>query len=186
MIGKMFKGCVAAIAVAAVCTSVFAADLVDNPRYLEWSKYKPGTLVRMDMTTEAAGQNVKMSMTTTLKEVTAEKVILEMKTAMDMPGMAPQVKTVTEPAKIEKAQIKPTSPEQMPNCKVVNKGTEDVKVGDKTFKCNWYEVEIEQQGMKMTSKMWTCDEVLDKMVKSESKMDMGKTSMKLAEFKVVK
>ena len=188
MIGKMLKGCAAAIAGLSVCTTIFAADLVDNPRYQEWSKYKPGTLVKMDITTVAGGQNIKSAMTTTLKEVTPEKVVLEMKTSMTIPGMPPQdnATNVVEPAKIEKAKIKPVNPEQMPNCKVTNKGTEDLKIGDKTYKCNWYEMEMEQKGMKMKGKCWTCDDVLDKLVKNDIKMEMGNTTMVLVEFKAVK
>ncbi|HBC85699.1 MAG TPA: hypothetical protein DCZ94_01965 [Lentisphaeria bacterium] len=185
MIGRMFKCCVAAVAVFAVCSTVLAQEKVDNPRYLEWSKYKPGTLIKMEM---SMPQNMKSTMTTTLKEVTPEKVVLEMKTSMAIPGMAPQenVLSVIEPAKIEKAKVKPVSPEQMPNCKVINKGTEDLKVGGKTYKCNWYEVEMQQQGMKMTSKMWTCDDVLDHLVKNVSKMSGMDTTMTLVEFKAVK
>jgi hypothetical protein len=188
MIGKMLKGTVTAVAAVVACTSILAADLVDNPRYQEWSKYKPGTLVTMDVTTVAGGQNMKSAMTTTLKEVTPEKVVIEMKTSMTVPGMAPMdnVMSMTEPAKIEKAKVKPTNPEQMPNCKVIRKGKEDVKIGDKTYKCDWYEVEMDQQGMKITSKWWTCNDLPDKMVKNDTKMDMGNTSMILTEFKAVK
>jgi hypothetical protein len=189
MIGKMLKGTVAAIAAFAVCTSILAADLVDNPRYLAWAKYKAGTNVKMDMDTAAGGQNMKSAMTTTLKEVTPEKVVLEMKTSMTVPGMAApmdNVMTMTEPAKIEPGKIKPTNPEQMPNCKVVGKGTEDVKIGGKSYNCDWYEVEMEQQGMKITSKLWTSNDLPDKMVKNETKMAMGNTSMILTEFNIVK
>jgi hypothetical protein len=94
--------------------------------------------------------------------------------------------TMTEPAKIEKEKIKPTNPEQMPNCKVLGKGTEDVKIADKTYKCEWYEVEVEQQGMKITSKYWTCKDLPDKMIKNDTKMAMGNTTMILTEFNVVK
>lgn len=189
MIGKMLKGTVAAIAAVAVCTSILAADLVDNPRYQSWAKYKPGTLVKMDMVTAAGGQDMKSTITTTLKEVTPEKVVLEMKTSMTIPGMADpmdNVMSMTEPAKIEKEKIKPTNPEQMPNCKVIGKGTEAVKIGDKSYKCDWYEVEMEQQGMKISTKFWTCNDLPDKMVKNDTKMDMGNTSMILTEFNIVK
>lgn len=189
MIGKVLKSCAVGMAAVAVCTSVFAAELVDNPRYQAWAKYKAGTNVKMDMSTNAGGQNMKSAMTTTLKEVTPEKVVLEMKTSMTMPGMAApmdNVMTMTEPAKIEAAKIKPTNPEQMPNCKVIGKGTEDVKIGDKTYKCNWYEVEVESQGMKVTSKMWTCDELPDKMIKNETKTGTVNNSMILTEFNIVK
>ena len=184
----MLKACVAAIAAVVVCTSIFAADLVDNPRYQAWAKYKAGTNVKMDMTTAAGGQNMKSALTTTLKEVTPEKVVLEMKTNMAMPGMAPieNVMTMTEPAKIEPAKIKPTDPEKIPNCKVISKGTEDVKIGDKSYKCDWYEVEMEQQGMKITSKWWSCNDLPDKMIKNDTKMAVGNTSMVLTEFNVVK
>ncbi len=64
MIGNMLKGCVAAITVLSVCETVFAAELVDNPRYQDWAKYKPGTLIKMDIATVAGEQNIKSSMTT--------------------------------------------------------------------------------------------------------------------------
>ena len=184
----MLKVCAVSVAAVVVCASILAADLVDNPRYQEWAKYKPGTLVKMDLSTVAGGMNMKSSITTTLKEVTPEKVVLEIKTSMPILGVAPQesARITIEPAKIEMADIKPTNPEQMPNCKVINKGTEDLKIGDKTYKCNWYEMEMEQQGVKFNTKYWTCDDILDKLVKSETKMSMGNTSMIMSEFKVVK
>ena len=74
----------------------------------------------------------------------------------------------------------------MPNCKVNNKGTEDLRIGDKTYKCNWYEMEMEQEGKKFNTKYWTCDELPDKLLKSDTKMSMGNTSMVLSEFKIVK
>ncbi len=189
MIGKMLKVCAVSVAAVVVCTSILAADLVDNPRYQAWAKYKAGTNVKMNMDTAAGGQNMKSVMTTTLKEVTPEKAVIEMKTTMTVPGMAApmdNVMTMTEPAKIESAKIKPTDPEKMPNCKVLGKGTEALVIGGKTYKCSWYEVEVETQGMKVTSKMWTCDELPDKMVKNDTKMAMGNTTMILTEFNVVK
>ena len=188
MTWKMLKVCAVSVAAVAICTSIFAADLVDNPRYQAWAKYKPGTLVKMDLNTSAAGMNMKSSITTTLKKVTPEKVILEIKTSIPILGVAPQenAKFIIEPAKVEKADIKPTNPEQMPNCKVNNKGTEDLKIGDKTYKCNWYEMEMEQEGKKFNTKYWTCDDLPDKLLKSDTKMSMGNTTMILTEFNVVK
>ena len=118
MTSKMLKACAAAIAAVVVSTSILAADLVDNPRYQAWAKYKAGTNVKMDMATAVGGQNMKSVVTTTLKEVTPEKVVLEMKTTMTVPGMAAPMDnamTMTEPAKIEKEKIKPTDPEKMPH-----------------------------------------------------------------------
>ncbi len=189
MPGKMFKSFAVALAAVTVCTSIFAADLVDNPRYQAWAKYKVGTNVKMDMASAAGGQNVKSVMTTTLKELTPEKAVIEMKTSMTMPGMAAPVDNVmaiTEPAKIEPSKIKPTDPEKMPNCKVLGKGTENLVIGGKTYKCNWFEVEAEQQGMKFTSKYWMCDELPDRMVKNDTKMAMGNTTLVLTEFNIVK
>ena len=183
MIGKMLKICVAAIAVVSICTPILAADLVDNPRYQSWAKYKPGTFVKMDLSTGP----MKSSKTTTLMEVTPGRVMLEVKTSMPILGVAPQEKVtaIVEPARIEAANIKPTNPEQMPNCKVTDKGTEDLKIGDRIYRCNWYEMEMEQQGAKFNTKYWICDELPDKLIKSETKMSMN-SSMILAEFKIVK
>jgi hypothetical protein len=40
--------------------------------------------------------------------------------------------------------------------------------------------------MKITSKYWTCKDLPDKMIKNDTKMAMGNTTMILTEFNVVK
>ena len=73
MIGKILRSCVAVVVMCAMCTTVLAAEMVDNPRYLDWSRYKLDTFIKRQWTTVSYGQNIKQTMmTTTLKEVTPE------------------------------------------------------------------------------------------------------------------
>ena len=62
IIGKMFKGFVSVIAISSMCATVLAAEMVDNPRYLDWSKYKLGTFIKRQWTTVSYGQNIKQTM----------------------------------------------------------------------------------------------------------------------------
>ena len=191
MIGKMLKGCTAAIVVFSLCATTLADELVDNPRYQDWAKYKPGTFIR---TVTVTGGNRKMNIfrTSTLKEVTPEKVVLEMKSSMEMPGMPPKetAVVVVEAAKIEKSKLgdETVDIEQIlkhPNFKLINKGSEDLNMGGKTCKCNWYEVEVEQQGRKLARKYWLCNDVPDKLVKTEFELGEGTSSTALVAFEAV-
>ncbi len=183
----VIDGAVAAAAVC-LCASILAQDLVDNPRYQDWSKYKPGTYIKMTSSSQVNGQQMQTAITTTLKELTPEKAVLETRSAVAIAGMPPQEQknTVTEPAKIGKSEVKPASPAQAPNSKILGKGSETLKVGGKTYKCDWVESEVEQNGVKAVVKCWTCDDILDKVVRIDTKAGPITNSMVLTEFKAVK
>jgi hypothetical protein len=135
-------------------------ELIDNPQFAHWKSFKPGTWVKHSMLMDARGMQVKSETTTTLLEVTAEKVVLETRVAMDMGGrkmdMPPAKKDV--PAKVEK------KPGQAPP----SEKEEDVVVDGKTYKCRQWEWEqAERGGSAAKAKGWICADVPGGMVKSE-------------------
>jgi len=97
--------------VLSFCHVSYAADeMVDNPQYAGWSKFKPGTSVKYSQNTVAMGQTTDGEITMTLVAITPEKATIETKMAMTMSGkkmdMPPQ--KLDLPAKVNKTEAKET------------------------------------------------------------------------------
>ncbi|MBI5724474.1 MAG: hypothetical protein HZA50_10985 [Planctomycetes bacterium] len=178
---KILAGLSAVALVAVFCGAVLAEDLVDNPGYAMWSKHKPGTTVKYKTTVTAPNMNNTTETTQTLKEVTADKVVIEMAVpSMNTPPMKSDI-----PAKIAKDKL----PENMANCKELGKGDEEIKVGDKAYKCQWkeYEVTIQagEQKFVTKSKVWICNDVPGGVIKTATETTgamASKSEMLLVEF----
>src|SRR5438094_514601 len=85
-----------------VCGTVRAGQ-VENPQYKDWAKYKAGTSTTIATTSDAGGQTSKMETKTTLKEVGADKLTIEVTTSMeaagqkmDMPAQSMEVKKMID------------------------------------------------------------------------------------------
>jgi hypothetical protein len=156
-------------------------DMIDNPAYQSWAKYKAGTWVEYQTDSEAMGSKNSIITTQTLKSITADKATIEIKSSMMVSGnkmdMPPQIQEIT--AKIKRPPAPPAASGDAPK---TDQGTEDIKADDKTYSCKWTETTTEQNGMKTTAKTWTCDDVPGSVVKIESNTTgsmTAKTSMAL-------
>ncbi|MGN6724898.1 MAG: hypothetical protein ACTHLZ_03190 [Tepidisphaeraceae bacterium] len=134
------------------------AEQIENPAYKVWSQYNPGTTVHIDGTTEAKGQSSKMTLVTTLKSKTDDKLVIEVKTKMTVMGhdmdMPPQTHEITKT--IDKAQLAPN----MPSAEQIAKAEEEtVTVPAGTFKCKKLEVHRTQNGMKLDGTTYYSEEV---------------------------
>ena len=74
-------------------------EIVENPFYLAWVKYKPGTTVEFELKTDAVGQQMTTHITQRLVEVSPEKVVVDVEARIDVPGIPnppqPQKQTKT-------------------------------------------------------------------------------------------
>jgi hypothetical protein len=161
-----------------------AAKMVENPLYQSWAKQKPGTSITLKGMSEVGGQKSESTMTTKLVEATPDKVVVEFTTTAKVMGKDfSQPPTKLEfPKTITESQL---AEQSNPKGKV-GEGTADVKVGDKTYKTKWYKIELDQMGSKVTTTVWTSQEVPGTLVKTESQfsgMVSGKSSMELVEVK---
>ncbi|MBI5724475.1 MAG: hypothetical protein HZA50_10990 [Planctomycetes bacterium] len=161
-------------------------EMAENPQFAMWAGYKAGTTVKYKSTIIAGERNTTNEVTNTLKESTAEKVVIEMKTATTIPGMDRQVENSLKmdvPAKIAKELL----PENSSSNKLIGKGDEEIKVADKICKCEWkeYETTTEINGQKTVSKsrIWTCKEVPGGLVKMEA-VTIGADSKAASEVKM--
>ena len=165
---------------AAVC---YAEEMVDNPAYKLWASFKAGAMVKTEMNTVAGDMKTQMEQTQTLKEVTPEKAVVEVKMSMVMSGNKTDMpaNTMEIPAKIEKAKA-----EAKPPNAEVKEGTEEIDVAGKKMQCKWTETKMKQGEMNITSKVWTAPEIPGSVAKMETKTEgqvKSETSMRVVEFK---
>ena len=136
-----------------------AAPMVDNPQYLMWAKFKPGSSCTLTADVASPMGKVHREVTQTLKAVTADTVTLEVVDTMTMVGQ-----TRTQPP--QTATVK--SKEDHEDAKQV--GTEDVPAMGKTLKCRVFE-QSTKDGQPLpggrTAKYYVCDEVPGGIVKAE-------------------
>jgi len=185
----MKKMMLATMAIGMMASVALCEDMVENPQYKSWSAFKVGTVVKMQMNTSTKVGDMematKMAMTTTLKELTADKAVVEMVAEMDMNG----TKTAMPAQKQEiPAKVAAGAASQPAGVTVTKKGEgdEEVAVGDKKYKCHWVENQMTSDQMEGTSKTWTCSDVpggMVKMVSDTSKPMKSQTTMELTEFK---
>lgn len=148
----------------------YRSEKIDNPMYVNWAKFKPGTTVKTKVVSDMAGNKSDITTTTKLLEVTAEKVVIEMSSSMkmgdqtfDMPAQK-----MDFPAKVEKQPEEKTKEEVKPKT-----GEEEIEVAGKKYKAKWTESVMEANGIKTTSKVWTSEEFPGMTLKMESKMEGG-------------
>lgn len=165
------------------------AEEIDNPEFASWSKFKKGTVVTLKTSSTAANVTSEISVTSTLVEVGADKVVVETTSVSTFNGMefkSPAVKreitkTLKLPAGVKKDDFKGGKPPG-----TTKEGTETVKIGGTEYKTKWFEYTNEVAGNKTEAKMWTSDDVPGTMVKMESKTTGTVTAtvkMELVEIK---
>jgi hypothetical protein len=146
---------------AAALALALPQDKIDNPQYGAWASCKPGTWVKHKMEMDAGGRKMEMEMTTTLVEVTDEKVVIERKSKMDAGG-----RTIDMPARREDVMAKV---EKGKSTVKFTEKEEEITAGGKTLKCTLCEMEMESNGEKMQGKSWFTKEIPGGMVKGEFK-----------------
>ena|GEM_PF-1065174 len=187
-------------------------EKIDNPLYKHWAQFKPGSYATLKVVTMGTTSDTHhtqtpkdpqhreggatfiptsdMRLTQTLKEVTAEKVVIELKTVITAGGQKmEQPPTLQDiPAKITKTEVV----EQEPTDKVkqgepeIKEGEEEIKAAGKTLKAKWVQTEIKQDEMVIKTKVWTSEDVPGqtvRMISSTEGQVASKSTTELVEFK---
>jgi len=156
------------------------AEQVANPAYEAWSKFKVGTTVKLASETVAGTNTIKNTTTTKLLEITPDKAVVETTISMNMSGrvmdMPPQKQDI-------KAQIEKPSAATAAEAEKAKSATgeEDVKIGDKTYKTKWTEVNIVHNGVMVHLRTWMSDQVPGGVVKMTSNTEGANASSTKAE-----
>jgi hypothetical protein len=148
-------------------------EMVENPDYKGWVGQKPGAWVKFTTVMEAGTMKIESATTTTLKEITAEKVVLEQATELDQRG---EKKTVSGPARDVAAKIKKGTDSDGGKIEVIAEGDEELEIKGAKVKCHWVEMKmVAKRGGEGTMKIWRSDKIVGgaaKMTMKTAKMTM--------------
>ena len=186
----MRLACLAAVAVLALAAGAASAqEKVENPEFVSWSKFKKGTTTTLKMTSTTAGVVTESTITTTLVEVGADKIVVEAAGVTAFNGMEfkapPTSREVKKTIELPKG-VKSDGPQGQKPKGAYEDGNETLKVGGMEIKTKWYKIKTEINGSTTDSKVWMSDDVPGNTVKMEG-TTIGKVvttiKMELIEFK---
>jgi hypothetical protein len=136
------------------------AGAQESREYKTWSACKVGSWIKLKTDIEKASGTGTAEQTTTLVDVTPGKLILEQTGTVTAKG-----KTTTLP--VQKLEV---TPAEDAGGKVVKKGDEELSIAGKKLKCHWEQIDIEGDGQKSSSKVWTSPDVPGGLVKMETRI----------------
>ena len=161
---------VAASMLVASLELVSAQEMIPNPEFASWAKFRKGTSVTRKMTSGLNGITTETRMITTLLEVTETKVVVEISEVTHLNGMDIR----TPPKKHEIPKTLPLTPGQKPHIPgsrpqgTVEEGTETMKIGGIDYKTRWYRTKATRSGSEVEGRFWFADEMPGIVVKIES------------------
>lgn len=160
----------AVLAVLWLTAGVALAEMVDNPMYLHWARFKPGSYVTMKVTTKTAAMTNESEQTYTLKSITPEKAILETRMTAISGGnrttMPPS--TMEIPARVEKGKAVSVTGVKGSG-KVIGQGEEVLTIKDKKVKTKWVKSTAEYSGTKSEVTVWTSNDIPNMTARSINK-----------------
>lgn len=170
-IAKQVCWCVGLACVLAPGAYAGEKETHENPMYKHWAQFKPGTFVVLEQINETADEKSVTTTTYTLKEVTAQKAVVEMKQVFQAGDERienePQIEEHPATYTVEKTEAKPEHQQQgeLPGYKT-EKGEEKLEVAGQKVATEWLRTEFKQGPMVMVSKTWTSDKFPGQVVKT--------------------
>ncbi len=150
-----------------------AGEMIDNPDYAHWAKFKVGSFATMKNTSLVGGHKSVALQTKTLKSVAKDKIVIEI--SMEVVGMEHKIppQKMEIPAKI----LRPATPEAVttqptdkPDFKT-KEGDETLEIDGKKIKVHWIESETKVGQIITKSKAWSSEDVPGRMVKITSRTE---------------
>lgn len=165
-----------------------AAEQVESPIYLSWAKYKPGTEISVRSTTVQLGKTIETVSKSRLVSVDANKVVIE--TVFTSNGTGATVENPPQTFEYKRwfLLLPGVRKEDIgrPEGKKENQGEETLNLADRAFKTVWFQIRSTTEAGEAITKVWMCDEVPGKLVKSVTKVPVADkiTTLELVELKM--
>jgi hypothetical protein len=154
---------VLALAAAALSTAAVQDEMVDNPEYKGWKGQKVGAWVKFKMSNDMNNMKMEGETTSKLKEITAEKAVVDQTTIVEMMGQKHEnTRPRTVPAKIKKGTDSDGG-----KVEIVAEGDEELTIKDKKVKCHWVQMKVTNKMGEQTIKNWQSDQVVGGTAKME-------------------
>lgn len=149
------------LAAALMLTAAAQDEMVENPEYKAWSKLKPGAWVKWAVESHMGSMKMTQDMTVRLKEISADKAVVDQVVLMDMGGKKhEQTVSRTIPAKVAKGTNSDGA-----KVEEISKGEEELELKGAKVKCAWSEMKISGRTSGLL-KVWKSDQVIGGVAKS--------------------
>lgn len=161
-------------------------EKVDNPLYQHWAKFKPGSYATLRTVSEAFGRKNETVVTVTLKQVSAESVLVMKRTLVSSGDRSVPRKPVLEEhlAKITPAELKKQGPQGK-----LAEGDEEIEIAGKKFKTHWVRTKTELDPITVETQRWLCEDVPGRVVKVVSKAKgpiQAESAGEVVDYKAIK
>ena len=184
----MMRRCVVLFLAVVVFTSVSFAG--ENPMYQNWNQFKPGSFVTFKTTVKTAGVTTEMEITYSLKQVTPEKLTMELKTSTTTMGYTVNApaQTIEIPAEGGPAGMSiPGVPMNIPQVNVtgttVSEGSsEKIVIKGKSIDAQKTTVKTAQANVSI----WISSEIPGGMVKALTETAAATVKMVASDYKAIK
>jgi len=142
-------------------------EMEDNFEYKAWSKQKAGAWVKWSSETNTGAMKMTSDVTWKLKELTAEKAVVEETTSVNLGGKAPTEHTSlrTVAAKVRKGTTSDGA-----KVESSKEGDEEITAKGRAIKCHWVELKLAGQA-RGTMKIWRTDEIVGGAARISMKHD---------------
>ena len=166
------------VLIAGLASMAFAGDQVDNPNYKAWAALGVGGTMNTEV--KMTGKMERTGVTTfTVKEITPEKVTVEVFSTLVPAGGTPQATPFY--AKIDPATTRPAA--SKPN-QTITEGDEVITVLDKKFPCHWIDtVETSEKAGTSHRRVWYNPDVPLGIVREEHQNGTNMMVRTLVELK---
>jgi hypothetical protein len=158
----------AALSVFLLVSAQAPDEMEDNAEFKAWAKQKPGAWVKWAVETRTGSLKMTSEVTWTLKELAADKAVIEEKTVMSVGNggkPAEHTSSRTLPAKVKKGTMSDGG-----KVELVKEGDEEIEIKNRTIKCHWIELKLQgRSGGAM--KIWKTDEIVGGAAKTSIKHD---------------
>jgi hypothetical protein len=159
------------LATAQTFAAAAPADQIDDPGYVHWSKFKPGSTTKTLTLNESAGLKISIQITTTLLAVTPEKITVEIISETDSSGTKLSPRTRKQDVAAKRA--KPADPS------LTKESKETLTFAGKSYRCTLSE---ETRGT-LHIKTWLSDEIPGGLLKAQITDDGVSITTNLVDFK---
>ncbi len=173
----MIRSFTVAMVLAAFAGSAMADETQIDPKKHHWAKFGVGSWAKIKSVSvmDMAGNKTETitEQTHTLVELNENEAIVEVETVTTMTVGGNEIKQPPQKTKMPyplKAQDHPKGEHPKTDVKSET-GEEVLEMAGQKLKCSWFKATSEQNGMKSTSKSWSCEDVPGFFVKSESKTE---------------
>ena len=143
-------------------------EMEDNAEYKSWAKQKPKAWVKWAVETHTGALKMTSEVTWTLKELAADKAVIEEKTVMNVAGAekpAEYTSSRSIPARVKKGTTSDGG-----KVEILKEGDEELEIKDRKIKCHWVEMKLQGRAGG-TMKVWKTDEIIGGAAKTSIKHD---------------